>query len=101
MNPTNAAHEVLLKEGYVSSDSFVNDYALIIAISKIDRYKAECDFFREKYGMNAGDLESVLHKVKGEEDFEKEEDLEDWEFALDALKWWQQKADELKASSAG
>jgi hypothetical protein len=98
MNPTNAAHEVLLREGYGSSESFVTHYALIIALSKIDQYQAECDLYSEKYGMNAESLEGDLRKVKGAEDFEKEEDLEDWEFAMDALKWWQKKADELKAS---
>jgi hypothetical protein len=101
MNPTNAAQEVLLREGYVSSENFINNFALIIAVSKIDQYQAECDLFREKYGMNAEELEGDLRKVKGAEDFEKEEDLEDWGFALDALKWWQKKADELKASRTG
>ncbi len=46
------------------------------------------------------ELKAVLHKDKGSEDFEKEENLEDWEFAVQAVRWWQEKADELRASEA-
>jgi len=34
-----------------------------------------------------------LRAKKGSEDFEKEEDLDDWEFAEAALRWWSEKAD--------
>jgi hypothetical protein len=100
MNPSRTAGEILSKEGYTSPEHFVRDSALLIALSKIDQYRAECDLFKEKYRMELEDLEAGLRKTKGVEDFEKEEDLEDWEFALVALKWWQEKADELRASKA-
>jgi len=41
-------------------------------------------------------LNSNIHNVKGKEDFQKEEDLEDWEFANKALKWWEKKLKELR-----
>ena len=98
MNSTHSAREILFKEGYTSPEHFIRDSALIIALSKIDQYKAECDSYKEKYGMEMEELEVILHKKKGAEDFEKEEDLEDWEFAVHAVRWWQEKADELRAS---
>jgi len=100
MNPSRTAEEILSKEGYTSPNDFVRDSALLIALSKIDQYQAECDLLKEKYGMELEELEARLHKIKGTEDFEKEEDLEDWEFALSAVKWWREKADELRASKA-
>jgi len=98
MNASNIAREILFKEGYTSSESFIRDSALIIALSKIDQYKAECDSFKGKYGIEMEELKAALHKNKGSEDFEKEENLEDWEFAVQAVRWWQEKADELRAS---
>jgi hypothetical protein len=100
MDLSHTTAEILSKEGYTSPEHFVRDSALLIALSKIDRYKAECDFFKQKYGMELEDLEADLRKVKGMEDFKKEEDLEDWEFASGALKWWQEKVDELRSSKA-
>lgn len=98
MNVSRSAHEILLREGYESLGSFIHDSVLIIALSKIDQYEAECDLFAGKHGMSLEDLESILHKDRGSEDFEKEEDLEDWEFAVHAVKWWKERADELRTS---
>jgi hypothetical protein len=100
MNLSHTAGEILSKVGYTSAEHFVRDSALLIALSKIDQYKAECDLFRERYGMELEELEATLRKTRGMEDFGKEEDLEDWEFAFSAVKWWQEKADELRASKA-
>lgn len=44
-------------------------------------------------------LERQLHKNKGTEDFEKEEDLEDWGFVKKALNWWENKAKELRLAA--
>ena len=78
MKPSNSAREILFKEGYSSPENFIRDSALIIALSRIDQYEAECDSFKGKYGMEMEELEAILHKDKGAEDFEKEEDFEDW-----------------------
>ena len=51
--------------------------------------------FKEKYGMELEDFKRTLHKEKGNEIFEKEEDLEDWEFVTHAVKWWKEKTHEL------
>ena len=89
-------NEVLLKEGYGSPDALLKDWALIIALSKVEQYRAECDFFKKKYGMAADEFESNLHTERGSEDFEKENDLDDWEFSSGALKWWENKIKELQ-----
>ena len=88
--------DILRKEGYNSSDELIQDWSLITALSKIEQYKAECESFERKYGMKLKEFKSFLHKKKGKEDFEKEEDIENWEFSLNALRWWKERAKELK-----
>ena len=95
----NVSKEVLFKEGYGSTDEFIRDWALIMALSKLEQYKAENDFFEKKYEMNLEEFESFLHKEKGKEDFQKEENIEDWEFSLDALRWWEEKVRELQSAA--
>jgi len=43
MDSMHSAREILFKEGYTSPEHFIRDSALIIALSKIDQYKGECD----------------------------------------------------------
>jgi len=88
--------EILQKEGYNCPDELLRDWSLITGLSKIEQYKAECEFFKKKYGMNLEELETFLHKEKGKENFEKEEDIEDWEFSVNALRWWEKKVKELE-----
>ncbi len=91
--------EVLLKEGYGSTSELAQDWALMTALSRLEQYRAECEFFERKYGMKFDAFDKTLHRKKGEEDFEKEEELEDWEFALNAQKWWEEQAKELQRAA--
>jgi len=93
-----APEEVLFSEGYDSSKAFITDWALLISLSRVEQYKAECDLFQKKYGMNLEEFEFCLHREKGHEDFEKEEDLADWQFSLQTMKWWQEKVKEIEDS---
>ncbi|CAN2041828.1 conserved hypothetical protein [Candidatus Magnetomoraceae bacterium gMMP-15] len=92
VNITKAAQKIIFKDGYAAYEILIRDWALLTALSKIEKYKAECDFFEHKYKMKIENFEKILHIKKGSENFEKEEDLEDWEFALSALEWWEKKA---------
>lgn len=87
--------EVMLEEGYNSTDELVRDWALMIALSRLEQYQAECEFFEKKHNMSLEQFERLIHEEKGHEDFGQEEDIEDWEFSCNALKWWQAKAKEL------
>mgnify|MGYP001594317121 CR=1 FL=1 len=95
MKRKDVVEEVLLKEGYQSSDDFMRDWALILALSRQDQYRAEIDFFEKKYHMKFEEFDALIHSKRGDEDFQKEEDAEDWEFSLNALRWWEEKIREL------
>ena len=56
----NILKEVLFKEGYGSPDELIRDWALIMALSKLEQYKAENDFFEKKYRMNLEELNQAI-----------------------------------------
>lgn len=45
MDKLSTAKEILFKEGYGFPDEFIQGCALMIAFSKIEQYRSECDFF--------------------------------------------------------
>jgi hypothetical protein len=96
MSSMETIKEVLSKEGYVSSDEFARDGVQVLALSRIEQYRAEAEYYQKKYGMTFAEYVSSLRTLKGEENFTREADLEDWEFALSALKWWEGKVKELQ-----
>lgn len=96
MTSMETVKEVLSKEGYGSSDEFARDGVRVLALSRLEQYKSEMEYYEKKYEMAFKEFESSLHAHKEGEDFDKEADLEDWEFALNALKWWEGKLKELQ-----
>jgi len=65
--------------------SFIENEAIMMLLSKESKYRAEDNFFKDKY---KAEFEAYEKKVResGEENFEVEDDLMDWEFAYRALK---------------
>ena len=88
-----------LKQALQFDVGLIHDWALFLALSRSEQYSAECELFERKYGMKLEELENRLHREKGMEDFEQEEDLDDWEFCLNAMKWWKDKVKELQSAS--
>lgn len=68
---------------------FSKDAAYLFVLSKIDQYKGEIEFFEHKYKKDFLSVERDAHEEKGKEDFTLEADLEDWEFAVESLHYWQ------------
>ena len=95
----NATTQVLLEDGYRSTDEVFRGWALMTAMSKLEQYRAECESLAKKHGQTLAEFEVQAHAVKGREDFGAEEDLEDWEFAAQALAWWQAKIEELRGAA--
>ncbi len=40
-----AYEEVLFSEGYDSPSALLRDWAVIVSLSRIEQYRAECEFF--------------------------------------------------------
>jgi len=79
----------------ISKNDALKEFSLLAALSKRDKYKVECQKFQKKYHSEFKSFENHLHSQKNIEDYEKENDLDDWEFALSSLKWWEEKIREL------
>jgi hypothetical protein len=95
----NATTQVLLEDGYRSADEVFRGWALMTAMSKLEQYRAEYESLAKKHGGTLAEFERAAHAVKGREDFDVEDDLEDWEFADHALTWWQAKIEELRGAA--
>lgn len=87
---------ILIEKGTLSPEKMLREVFFLNILSKTEQYKAEIEFFKKKHNMRFDDFEKQVHGHKGKEDFKKEEDLEDWEFAIRALDWWTKKSEELK-----
>ena len=90
--------DIIKNEGYSSADAFVRDAAYLVALSKLEQYRAECQFFENKYGTGLDAFLNKLRDSKESEDFKQEEDLEDWRFAAQTAEWWEQKVRELRSA---
>jgi hypothetical protein len=96
----NVATQVLLEDGYHSTDEVFRGWALMTAMSKREQYRAECESLAKKHGRTLAEFESAVHAAKDREDFGTEDDLEDWEFAAHALAWWTAKIEELRGAAS-
>jgi hypothetical protein len=45
------------------------EWTLLLALSRLEQYKAEYESFERKYGMNLEKFEVFLHREKGVEGF--------------------------------
>jgi len=88
--------EVLSEGGYASEIEAMRDLSLTIALSKLNDYERECQRFRHKYGRSFEQMQQHIQDQKGQEDFQVEDDLLDWEFAWRSLKRWQLRLDVLQ-----
>ena len=86
----------LAEDSFFSSDKMLKNFYFLNTLSKKEQYVAEIEYFEKKYGMKLNEFVKSIHSEKGKENFINEEDLEDWEFAFNALKWWNKKSKELK-----
>lgn len=93
------ATQVLLEEGYRSTDELLQGWALMASMAKLEQFEGECEFFRNKYRLPFEEFERTVHAGNGQENFEYEQDLEDWEFAMPAREWWRSRVEELRLAA--
>ncbi|MFB6274066.1 MAG: hypothetical protein ABEL51_14345 [Salinibacter sp.] len=79
---------VLTEGGYASETEAMRDLSLTIALAKVSTYERECRRFQRKYGRSFEELRDQVERQTGDEDFQVDDDLLDWEFASRALTHW-------------
>ena len=81
----------IYREIAVSPINLLQNYALNHIRSKIQKYEAENSYFIKKYSCNLKDFKNMVESMENEENFTLEDDLMDWEFAVENLIFWQRK----------
>jgi len=88
--------EALAAGGFSSLEAAAWEVSLTIALSKVSAYERECAHFRRKYDQPLEAFQKSIEAMRGDEDFVREDDLADWEFAERALQLWQKRVEILR-----
>lgn len=86
--------------GFSSLEAAACEVSLTIALAKLSTYQRECEQFGRKYGVSLEAFRKALEDMKQAEDFTREDDLADWEFADHACQLWQKRVDILRHALA-
>jgi hypothetical protein len=92
--------EVLAAGGFSSLEAAAWEVSLTVALSKVSSYERECAHFRRKYDQPLEAFQKSIEEMRGNEDFSREDDLADWEFAERALQLWQKRVEILRHATA-
>jgi len=87
--------EILNKTGQTES-TVLREHLILTGLAKLSRYEAECAVFEKNHGESLESFRKRLNQKRQEEDFAKEDDLMDWEYADAALKWWRSQLEDLR-----
>ena len=80
----------------ISPIRLLTNYALSFIHSKIHKYEVENLCFEKKHKVTFEEFRQKLENMREDENFQWEDDLLDWKFAYENLKYWQKKAKELQ-----
>lgn len=89
----------IYQEMEISPVGLLKNYALNIVCGKIHKYEIENICFEKKYGQSLEEFQRKIDIVENEESFEWEDDLKDWEFAIENIKYWKKRAKELERNT--
>ena len=75
----------LLNKENINPENALKEYVTLDLLNKRDKYLSQIKAFESKYRAQFNEVEKKTHDKKNEEDFQKEEDLMEWEFAINSL----------------
>lgn len=88
------AAPVLAEFGFLNAKDLVKEQLILMLSSRISRYDSEIKMFEEKYGAT---YEAVLRGEKSRQEiFDREDDANDWRFALEAAGHYREKLQEIE-----
>ena len=86
------ASPILSEFGFSSIKDLVTEQLVLMLQSKIGHYEAECNAIQSRFGRP---FEAVAIVEPNSEDFDKDDALNDWRFAREALALYQKKMQEI------
>ena len=87
----------LYKDMAVSPVMLLKNYALTYISGMIQKFDLENRSFEQKYHCTLPEFQARLDAMEDEEHFEWEDDVMDWEFAVENLRLWTQRKIETEA----
>ncbi|MFN2359283.1 MAG: type II toxin-antitoxin system RelB/DinJ family antitoxin [Desulfotignum sp.] len=91
-----ATQDVLAPFHFSSLEDAALTFLHLSSLAKLSEYRRDHQHFREKYGMSFESFKKKVDKKMNEESFEEEDDYMAWHYAHDALRYWEQKVQELE-----
>ncbi|QTA84597.1 hypothetical protein [Desulfonema magnum] len=85
------------KEMAITPVGLIQNYVLTQIQGKIHKYEAEDASFRKKYACEFKEFRAKIEGMENEENFEWEDDLMDWEFAVENLTLWRKREKEVRS----
>lgn len=76
----------LLDKENINAEKVLKEYLLLDLLQRKDKYLSVIKEFEKKYQGKFTEIENIVHSKKNHEDFITEEDLMEWEFAVNGLK---------------
>jgi len=76
---------IVTQLGFKDLKSFVKNQALLILMSRIEKYEAENKHFEAKYHMPFKAFQAKVEGLQNEELFTEDDDYLDWRFAKEAI----------------
>lgn len=86
----------LYSEMHISPENILRGYAISTIYSKIDKYKSESNLLERKYKCAYQQFKNRVETMENEENFQWEDDLMDWQFAVENINYWQNKLEEIE-----
>ena len=87
----------LYSEMQISPENILKGYAISAIYRKIDKYKSESNLFARNYKCDYHQFKNRIEAMENEENFQWEDDLMDWQFAVENINYWQKKLKEIEA----
>ena len=75
---------IISQFGFKDLKSFIKNQALLMLVAKIDKFEAENRRYEARYKTSFTDFRKKMEEMHGMEDFDKEDDYLDWQFAVEA-----------------
>ena len=91
--------DVLTSLKYSNSEEAALDLLILETESKHTQFREEVTRFEEKYNMKFEEFQSKNNNRRNSEDFEEEDDLMSWKFAVESADYWKSKMSELDRAS--
>ena len=79
------SESIVTQFGFKDLKSFVKNQALLMLMSRIEKYEAENKLFEAKYHMLFKAFQAKVEKLQNEEVFTEDDDYLDWRFAKEAI----------------